>query len=75
MKTLSLLLAFCFFGVIDQIHGNAVLVEFEMSDNKLEYMHIPRSMIPCTIKEGDRIQFIKDNDTLKVNCAPFKERK
>ena len=70
MKTLSLLLAFCFFGIIDQIHGNDVLVEFMTSDNEFEYLHIPRSMIPCTIKEGDRIQFVKTDEAFKVNCAP-----
>ena len=70
MKMLSLLLAFCFFGTIDQIHGNDVLVEFTTSDNEVEYLHIPRSMIQCTIKEGDRIQFAKTGETLKVNCVP-----
>ena len=73
MKTLGMLLAFCLFGVVDQIHGNAVLIEFEMSDNKLEYVNVPRTMIPCAVKEGDVIQFVKEDDILKINCAPPKD--
>lgn len=68
----SLLFTLCFFGVVDQIHGNSVLIEFETADNKFEYIHVPRTMIPCIVEEGDTIQFVKTDDFFTVNCRPFR---
>jgi len=74
-KIASLLMALCLFGIIDQIHGNDVRVRFNVSDEEVKYIHIPRQMIPCKIKVGDGVQFNKtSDDTLVVNCVPRSTR-
>lgn len=71
MKLVNLLTVLCFFGIVDQIHGRSALIEFATSEGKFEYMHIPLAIVPCNVREGDKLQFIQDEGSLTVNCGPF----
>jgi len=75
MKAAALVIAFCLVGVIDQIHGNDVLVEFETEESGLEHAHLPKWMFPCKIKEGDVFRIVKKEGVLSVKCGRSQEQK
>lgn len=68
MKHINLLMAVCFLGIIDQIHGRDVLVEFATVEGEYEYIHFPLESIPCEVREGDTLQFIKNDNSFVITC-------
>ena len=76
MKLFALALTFCLVGVVDQINGKSVLVEFESRGDALEYTNLPLWVFPCKIKEGDVFHITQTDESLEVKCgAPKKEKK
>lgn len=69
MKTLSLALAFSLLGMVDQIHEQDVLVELSISEERLEYVHLPLWLFPCKIREGDVFQIVKTEGVLEFRCG------
>lgn len=69
MRVLGLITALCFLGIVDQVHERVVTVEFVTGDGTIEYINIPNTMIPCKVREGDKLMFSKTDDIFKVKCS------
>ena len=55
-------------GIIDQIYDNYAVIEYETPSGNLKYIDIPTDIIPCQIKEGDKIRFSKSSKRTKIFC-------
>ena len=59
MKAINLLAALLLLGVVDQINGDSITVEYE-EDGYLTYSTVSLNHSACTPREGQKVYFFKD---------------
>lgn len=73
MNKLALLLnivpAIILCGSVDQVVDSVVYAEITNSNMEVEHTHLPVSLFPCNIKEGDYFYFIYTDGVTEVRCG------
>ena len=57
-------------GIIDQIHGDLALVEYETPSGDIQYIDVTTQNIRChhALKEGSKVGVTKSGDKMLVFC-------
>ena len=58
-------------GIVDQIHGDYALIEYETTTGDIRYLDIEIDKIRChqNLREGFRVGLTKTRDTTHVFCT------
>ena len=65
----KILICVCFLGVVDQIHGQSVLVELSNSGKPTQNIDIPIFMFPCDVREGDHFYVQTSAGVTEIRCG------
>lgn len=65
MRTAELLTIGLLLGVVDQISGDTVLIEYKTAAGVLSHTSVSMSQSACIPKEGQTVHFFKDYKIVK----------
>ena len=59
------------FGIVDQIHGDYALIEYQTTTGDIQYLDVEISKIRChaNLREGFRVGLTKTADTPHIFCT------
>ena len=59
----------CLLGVVDQVHGDIVLVEITSPSGEYEQLHMPLWIFPCEVKDGEYFYIQNLDGITEVRCG------
>jgi len=69
MPYINIFLTLLMLVIVDQVYEGHVYAEIVTTDEDIEYIHIPRELIPCNVEEGDKIHLSQSGETVMISCT------